>query len=688
MDAIVCLDACFTQKRRKSEGKVPAPPHTHPETVFVPEEESAQMEEIVESVRPSKPRRKSTEANTASANVTMQAETDYEPGLRVPTTVLNECHDSFLAADSNRVKASTAFFADTGLMALLCRHDRVLWLVNMTSAGEKQHYALTLLDKLFQHIPQSMRIGVLYDIGCQLHRSCVKFDFLSHALDRITFGISVFHAYGHQWPCQLIYHPRKCPGFGLTDGEGCERFWSSIKLLIPSLRVSGYFHRIYTLDTQIKHLDEKSLFGLGKWLNRKWIIVFLRNQDAADILKSVYSEGFMEEIIRSEWIKQVNEQIKPLKKQTKNIADKEIQEILLLMKNIEIYKDQAAEYRMMIQTGKYENNYTLTEVQPLLQEIELTINKTNKSIQNKKAKLSVDEKENLTKLLGNNFLRARLNALALKERIRERLRQRKFELENLERAYRKTANHLKLDKHVEGKVKRKEPGIQQLAKKYNALCKDLKHMIQHGKAPKGAIVPIAINTDTLFQLDVDDDIWQDIGLTDENDNNVNIPLWLGNEFVRAGIKALLECDRCQEEKRRLISERESMQDWFEEEWKVLQATILSSEHEPEVVYELLQKESDLLHLCIAWQSQVKNITSTRGMEWGPSEIQLKTAKAYETEEQTLNSISEDAMDTDMELYDASDDQTDLDFDDEKGELDDAEFLDSIEATGRMESFRY
>ncbi len=76
------------------------------------------------------------------------------------------------------------------------------------------------------------------------------------------------------------------------------------------------------------------------------------------------------------------------------------------------------------------------------------------------------------------------------------------------------------------------------------------------------------------------------------------------------------------------------------------------------------------------------------MEWGPSEIQLKTAKAYETEEQTVNSISDDAMDTDMELSDASDDQTDLDFEDEKGELDDAEFLDSIEATGRMESFRY
>ncbi len=132
--------------------------------------------------------------------------------LRVPTAVLDECRESFLAADSNRVKASTAFFADTGLMALLCRHDRVLWLVNMTSAGEKQHYALSLLSKLFQHIPKSMHIGVLYDIGCQLHRSCEKFNFIPEALDRIIFGISVFHAYGHQWPCQVIYHPRKCAG--------------------------------------------------------------------------------------------------------------------------------------------------------------------------------------------------------------------------------------------------------------------------------------------------------------------------------------------------------------------------------------------------------------------------------------------------------------------------------------------
>jgi hypothetical protein len=84
-----------------------------------------------------------------------------------------------------------------------------------------------------------MMVGILYDIGCQLHRSCVKWNLLGPNLSRVTFGISVFHAYGHQWPCQVVYHPRKCSGFGLSDGEGCEHLWSALSFLISPLRVSG-----------------------------------------------------------------------------------------------------------------------------------------------------------------------------------------------------------------------------------------------------------------------------------------------------------------------------------------------------------------------------------------------------------------------------------------------------------------
>ncbi|KAG2067433.1 hypothetical protein BDR04DRAFT_1213631 [Suillus decipiens] len=130
--------------------------------------------------------------------------------MRIPMSVLDGCSESFVAADEKCEKASMHFFADTGLMALLCRHDWVLWLINMMSASEKQHYSLTLVKRLFDHLPPDMMVGLLYDIGCQLECSCWN------------FGISVFHAYGHQWPCQIVYHPRKHAGFGLSDGEGCD----------------------------------------------------------------------------------------------------------------------------------------------------------------------------------------------------------------------------------------------------------------------------------------------------------------------------------------------------------------------------------------------------------------------------------------------------------------------------------
>jgi hypothetical protein len=52
--------------------------------------------------------------------------------------------------------------------------------------------------------------------------------------------------------------------------------------------------------------------------------------------------------------------------------------------------------------------------------------------------LGVTGRAKLVALRGNVFLQVRMNALAVKTRIRDRLRQRKFELERIERAYRQT----------------------------------------------------------------------------------------------------------------------------------------------------------------------------------------------------------------------------------------------------------
>lgn len=192
---IVCIDAVFTQKNDKHEFR--DPPRTHPKTVFIPESEVNLWEDFVSKVRPQK------------SNKTSSVGKDdcFEGSLKVPNSVLDGCEQSFTAADENRQKASSKFFASTALMGMLCRHDRVLWLVNMTSPGEWQHYAFTLIDTLFHHLPEDYKIGVLYDVACSTHRSCIKWGFLNKYLHRLTFAISVFHAYGHGWPCQCIYHP-------------------------------------------------------------------------------------------------------------------------------------------------------------------------------------------------------------------------------------------------------------------------------------------------------------------------------------------------------------------------------------------------------------------------------------------------------------------------------------------------
>ncbi|KAF7965185.1 hypothetical protein HWV62_45244 [Athelia sp. TMB] len=159
-DFIRSIDACFTQKRNKNS-KNPDYRDTerrHSNTVFLSEAEVEEMEEYIESIR----------ARPAPAARRPTTGDDFvEDGMQIPVSVLEECGSSFVAADEKREKASTQFFADTGLMSLICRHDRVIFAVNMTHKGERQHYALALLKRFIAELPDNMTVGLLYDIACQ-----------------------------------------------------------------------------------------------------------------------------------------------------------------------------------------------------------------------------------------------------------------------------------------------------------------------------------------------------------------------------------------------------------------------------------------------------------------------------------------------------------------------------------------
>ncbi|KAF8969035.1 hypothetical protein BDZ97DRAFT_1754964 [Flammula alnicola] len=463
------------------------------------EDSTRNMEQFVDKIRPSrsakqpKASKRQCQDATNPENHTDEVEDGYDGPLQVPRSVLAICQDSFTAADEHRQKASTQFFSQTALMALLCCHDHVLWIVSMSSAGEKQHYILALLETFFQHVPLTLTV---------------------------------------------IYHPRKCIGFGLSDGEGCESITNVFTPL--TVKFSILRGRVYS-DSASGSYDASAIVERkGSMLRKRW-------KNATRILTCF------------------------IESRSKNNARYVVERTLQLRKARDILKNQIRELEDVI-SDELSKGYAIVEAELALPEFCIHFQNLVAQVQAAEHALGVGDRSKLKQLVNNPFVSTRMNACALKIRLQEKLRCRKFELDQLERSFHHQVNQHKVDQHTESSIQWHDPGIQKLAHDYNKLCKMMKTLKVQGKAPQGAVCPEEIELAGLFALDVDDDIWQDIGLDDTLDDphaSAAPPLWLCDENVCSGIKAVLELDRCIEEEDRLAWERSSLQIWYAEEWEVL-----------------------------------------------------------------------------------------------------------------------
>ncbi|KAH6889568.1 hypothetical protein BKA70DRAFT_1120837 [Coprinopsis sp. MPI-PUGE-AT-0042] len=619
-DVIVSLDANFTQKRRKpARGDGREPPFTHPNTAWLSEKEAGEAKAYVEQLRPPKaPKDPSPPSDDSN---------DYkEPGMKVPASVLDGCLDSFTAADEKRVKANPHVFADTGIMALLCRHDQPLWLVNMTTAGERQFYAIALLIKLFAHLPPSTRVGVLYDISCQLERSCLQWGFLSEFMDRMVFAVSVFHAYGHRWPCQLIYHPRKCAGFGLSDGEGCERFWSMIKFLIPSLRVSGYHQRRFVLDIQISHIRGQSLEALGSWIVRRWKAAMTRSSAAVDALATLPWSTDDYEREQGAWKSQVAFQTQPLTRVSKNAGKKAIEDIITLSKLREVFKSRLNVLEQAIISGNRSSNIDLDDLLSQRVVLQAKLLDLEHSLKKKTSRLDIDDKANLKALLSSRFMALRVNAQAIKERLLAKLCNHKFEMQRLEKAVRLGgSSEQKLTSHVKTQLRKQQPGILNLVKRYNTMATEINDLILRKRSPANARPLPLVDRSSIFKLDVDDPIWDNSPFDDSVDD---VPLWMGNDEMRKGIRLNLEVSRCAEELARLHFECENLQSWARQQWMYVQNANLKYKDNPGLAAEISRKSASLLRLIATWSSHLKGLdlpSTFNHAQWGPLPSEVEEA---------------------------------------------------------------
>ena len=657
MDIIVALDACFTQKRLKSTGGRGQPnrfPLHHPSTSFVHKDKVDEMENYVESIRP----RKKGHENDVEDDDGNDAKVGNN---KIPPSIVRQCHGSFTAADYCRKKADTQHYADTGVMVMVCRHDTPLFSVNMTSAGEKQHYALALIDRLFHEIPEHVHVGIMYDIGCQVHYSCEKWGFLSDYRDRIEWGISVFHAGGHNWACQLVYHPRKRKGFGLSDGEGCERFWWKLSPLIGNLRVQGFFARLYSLDSQMVKIVSDNWRDFGVWIARKCESAQTRLNRVDKEWEKIMQKhlDWTESLVWIQWEKQTESQTQPLKKVDKHLAHKVVLDLATLQERIralnkeigDLEEEVAHDSQMIVEESLAERDRLKNE-RDVMQG--LFIRKRNA--------LSVNNREAWKRLKDNRFLAKRMQALAWKQRLRDRLILWQFEIDALKRHESKSKKDAtKLAENAVIHIKRREPTIKNSLNAYNKLCRELKEMItDRDGIPTGGVAPIEIKLENLWNLDVDSPIWLDVGLDEEGDSE-SLPLWMIDDDMRAAIRNRIEARRCLEEVSRLSREVGALQYWCKEEWLALQVGQMTDGNVDWIEGRVSSEATTFIEHCIGWRSQLKTVMSALSAQnkWGvpdnvmdQMEISMKGLQVgvEESEEIELEGDDDDDNDDEKEEY--------------------------------------
>ncbi|KAI7966756.1 hypothetical protein MJO29_000033 [Puccinia striiformis f. sp. tritici] len=202
----------------------------------------------------------------------------------------DRCTEAHKAADDKRNESTWKGCDDTGIMGCCCRHDAGIYFANIYKSGEQRLYPMAIIQTLLSVIEPKRQVGILYDIGCTMDKYIDRRHLIPEYRSQITFGTSVFHAYAHNWLCQLEFHPRFNKGWGLSDGEGLERMWSYLSPLVSPLRYATRNHRLAAISHRLKHHNERGIQQLPLWLRRKFTKALNRRRQTQAVLSHLISQ--------------------------------------------------------------------------------------------------------------------------------------------------------------------------------------------------------------------------------------------------------------------------------------------------------------------------------------------------------------------------------------------------------------
>ncbi|KAI9453747.1 hypothetical protein HD554DRAFT_2199295 [Boletus coccyginus] len=562
-DIHVATDGNFHHRHRRSAGD--SPPFYDP-GYFLPKHQVDAMGAHV-----AKQRKKPPRARTSS----------------VPDEAIDCCELSYEAADGKKQKTSMESFDDTGLMALICRHDIPLFFANVDTPGEQQKYALALIAHLFSLLPPHATVVIFYDVGCVLDRTLSLYNiYPEEIVRRLRFATTAMHAYGHEWACQLVYNPRLNVGLGLSDGEGTERLWSRLIKLIGIERSSSRQRRIWLIDRQLTAVGSEMRMDLGDWIKRR-----LRRgvQDQGKMADNQLEDCPIDiKELEKQWASQKELQLS-LRAHAPARLKKELDAVLALQADIETTDRAIHSARVAIQKGVLSED-TASALDSLEQSHDHLLTKVDALY----ASLNVGEKFPELAGIQLDFVRTLLLARDLKINIRKRAIGSFFEWDKLDRAVGGAQQALgtKLHQQTRKAISKRQPALMSAIRKFNSYCEQLEEL--HDPAwsiPLPTPLPTKLN-----DLRNDQSLMEDVWITPSEGQ---IPRWLEDQVVRDGIRAMQKRDRCLEEQRRLGIEADNLCRWYGAELAAVELAMHTPENE--IFYVALQqRREDILTLRSQW----------------------------------------------------------------------------------------
>ncbi|KII83206.1 hypothetical protein PLICRDRAFT_58527 [Plicaturopsis crispa FD-325 SS-3] len=465
---------------------------------------------------------------------------------KVPDEALDGCENGHEAADGS-TKTNDTMFDDTGVAALVCRHDIPLFLVNIDTPGEQQKYAVSLVEHFVSLLPPVATVAVFYDIGCVVDRSLNLYDILPSAVtERLAWATSAMHAYGHEWACQLVYKPRLRKGLGLTDGEGVERLWSRLRKLIAVTRTSGRSRRLWLLDRQVHVIGEDLRDDLGDFISRR-------------LRRGVTAQGDQAQ----EDLEECGVPVLELQKQWElqhapAWLKKDINVVLTLQTEIDGLDKCLKCARLHLEEGD------LSEASiAVLHTLESAHRKLLTRVDTLYASLNVEEL--YPDLVGIDFASVRTLLLArdLKINIRNRAIASFLEWDRLDQAVGGRNNPLgtKMHQKTRKSISKRKPALLTAIRKFNKYCKILRDMQQ----PEWGIpIPTDLSTN-LAIIREDPLLLQDVWVTPTSPQDT--PRWLEDASEKGSAR------RCLEERRRLGREADNLCRWFGSELCALEVAL-------------------------------------------------------------------------------------------------------------------